>query len=57
MGISLDYTRAVTAVAEGKGYGIGNVPEAPLQPESGAEALPDELPEEAELEDDNFVDN
>lgn len=71
MGSRIEYTRAVTAVAEGKGYGTGNAsgastqpegnPEeiqgAPeVQPEEGNEALPDELPEEAELEEGNFVD-
>lgn len=62
------YTRTVTALAGGETYGTsGNVPgqnaeESDSQPETdtddvGAEELPDELPEESELEDGNFVDN
>lgn len=75
MGSSIEYTRAVTAVAEGGEYGslnipdgtrapaegadgnLGGQPETESKPEDGEEAIPDELPEESDLEDDNFIDN
>lgn len=66
MGSSIDYTRAVNAVADGKGYGApsGGAQEQPEpesepdeQPEEDTEALPDELPEEPDLGEDEFIDN
>lgn len=70
LGSSIKYTRAVTALVEGKGYGSEGAPSVSGQPEgdSGAEgdsevqpgeigeAVPDELPEEAELGEGNFAD-
>ena len=74
LGSRIEYTRAVTALAEGKGYGSGSTPAVPQQPEGdssdageaegqpggapedGADAIVDELPEEAELGEENFAD-
>ena len=74
----IEYTRAVTALAEGRAFGSWNTvvlpqpPETDTAPDAQEEApaeeppqqdvvesddLGDELPEEAELEDGNFVDN
>lgn len=52
IGSSIEYTRAVTAVAEGKGYGAGSTPAVPLQPED----VPEEIPEEVQGEPDNQPD-
>lgn len=66
---NIEYTRTVTALANGETYGAsGNVPgenagdsdsltDGGAGEEEGAEELPDELPEESELENGNFVDN
>lgn len=72
---SIEYTRAVTAVAEGRGYGSHGVPDDTQAPaegiggnpegqpgtqgqlEDGTEPIPDELPEEGELGEGNFVDD
>ncbi len=74
LGSRIEYTRAVTALVEGKGYGFGSAPSAPQQPEGdsgdageaegqpegapedGADAIADELPEEAELGEESFAD-
>ena len=74
LGSRIEYTRAVTALAEGKGYGSGSTPAVPQPPEGdssdageaegqpggapedGADASVDELPEEAELGEENFAD-
>lgn len=76
IGSSIEYTRIVTAVAEGKGYSAPDAIQPPaedmdgepdvqpgddgmseVQPEDGVDTLPDELPEEAEWEGGNFIDN
>lgn len=65
----IEYTRTITALAGGEIYGASDnapmedtgyadgQPDAGFSEEGGAEELPDELPEESELEDGNFVDN
>lgn len=57
----IEYTRTITALVEGKGYGKGSEQAELPQEESDGEqpgtALPDELPEESGLEEGNFVDN
>lgn len=56
----VEYTRIVTALAEGRSYGSWGRPvvvEPEAAPDEGREQLPDELPEEAELDEGEFVDN
>ncbi|HBA47168.1 MAG TPA: hypothetical protein DCZ91_05095 [Lachnospiraceae bacterium] len=60
----IEYTRAVMALVGDAGYGQeSTLEEAPVQPgsqdspEGAAEAQPDELPEEAEMEPGEYVDN
>ncbi len=56
----VEYTRIVTALAEGGTYGSWGRPvvsEPEIAPEEGREELPDELPEESELDEGEFVDN
>lgn len=53
----IEYTRIVTALAEGKSYKQWGKPETPQPEEDGGQVLPDELPEEAEMEQGGFVDN
>ena len=66
---NIEYTRTVTALAGGEAYGgsgaVQETDDSGSQPEEdsgedlegGTEELPDELPEESELEDGDFVDN
>ena len=58
---NISYTRIVTALAEGKLQGTepaeDSLPAEEENQDSGQEGQPDELPEETELDSENFVDN
>lgn len=53
----VEYTRIVTALAEGRSYGSWGRPEPPEEPDDTPVSLPDELPEESGMEQGGFVDN
>ena len=56
----IDYTRIVTAIANGKSFEEWNAPETPVDetPEEVPESvMEDVLPEEEELGTDTFIDN
>lgn len=53
----VEYTRMVTAIAQGKAFGSWNEPEPVIPEEPAAEELRDKLPEEDELGQETFIDN